>query len=89
MDLESRKHWVEYSRAKDEMFAHTDHKKAPWWVVEADSKERARLNCIAHLLSQIPYKDLTPDELILPPRQKDDGYVRPPMKHQNFVPARY
>jgi polyphosphate kinase 2 len=89
MDVESRKHWVEYSRAKDEMFAHTDHKKAPWWVVDADSKDRARLNCISHLLSMIPYKDLVPEELVLPPRQKDDSYVRPPMSSQNFVPARY
>jgi polyphosphate kinase 2 len=89
MDLESRKHWVEYSRAKDEMFVHTDTKRSPWWVVEADSKDRARLNCIAHLLSCVPYKDLTPEELILPPKQKDDTYVRPPRDTQNFVPARY
>jgi polyphosphate kinase 2 len=89
MDLESRKHWVEYSRAKDEMFVHTDTKRSPWWVVEADSKDRARLNCIAHLLSSIHYKDLTPEELVLPPKQKDDTYVRPPRDTQNFVPARY
>ncbi len=89
MDLESRKHWVEYSRAKDEMFAATDHKKAPWWVVQADSKERARLNCISHLLSLVPYEDLTPEKLVLPSRQKDDSYVRPPMNEQNFVPSVY
>jgi len=89
MDLESRKHWVEYSRAKDEMFAHTDHKKAPWYVVKADSKDRARLNCISHLLSLVPYQDLTPEELVLPPRQRDDSYVRPPMSEQNFVPSVY
>lgn len=89
MDLESRKHWVEYSRAKDTMFERTDHKEAPWYVVDADSKGRARLNCISHLLSKIPYKNLIPEELSLPPRQKDDSYVRPPMDSQNFVPQRY
>ena len=85
MDLESRSKWVEYSKAKDEMFLHTDIKQSPWWVVDADDKKRARLNCIAHLLSMIPYEDLTPEEIILPPRQKDDGYVRPPITDQNFV----
>ena len=89
MDIESRKHWVEYSRAKDLMFAATDRKKTPWWVVNADNKKKARLNCIAHLLSMIPYEDLTPDELVLPPRQEDGGYVRPPINTQTFVPARY
>ncbi len=89
MDLESRSRWVEYSRAKDEMFLHTDTKQSPWWVVDADDKRRARLNCIAHLLSMITYKDLTPEEMMLPPRQKDDGYVRPPITEQNFVPEVY
>ena len=89
MDLESRKHWVEYSRAKDQMFAHTDIEAAPWFVVEADSKDRARLNCISHLLSRIPYEDLTPEALVLPPRQQDLTYVRPPRETQHFVPARY
>ncbi len=89
MDLESRARWVEYSKAKDEMFAHTDIKQAPWYVVEADDKRRARLNCIAHLLSMIPYKDLTPPPIKLPPRQKDKGYVRPPITDQNFVPQIY
>jgi polyphosphate kinase len=87
MDLKSRELWVEYSRAKDEMFAHTDIKQAPWYVVEADDKRRARLNCITHLLAKIPYKDLTPKPIKLPPRQKDEGYVRPPMQDQTFVPA--
>lgn len=86
MDLESRSRWVEYSKAKDEMFAHTDTKQSPWWVVRADDKKRARLNCISHLLSQIPYKDLTPKPLKLEPRREDDSYVRPPMTDQNFVP---
>jgi polyphosphate kinase 2 len=86
MDLESRKRWVEYSKAKDDMFAHTDIKQAPWYVVEADVKKRARLNCIKHLLSMIPYKDLTPAPIKLPPRQEAGGYVRPPMSDQTFVP---
>jgi len=89
MDLKSREHWVEYSKAKDEMFAHTDIKQAPWWVVNADDKKRARLNCIHHLLSQIPYQDLTPPKLELPPRQENFGYVRPPITDQTFVPEVY
>lgn len=89
MDLESRSRWVEYSKAKDEMFAHTDIKQAPWYVVNADNKKKARLNCISHLLSIIPYKDLTPEPISLPPRQVDDGYIRPPMSDQTFVPERY
>jgi polyphosphate kinase 2 len=78
MDVESRSRWVEYSQAKDEMFKHTDIKQAPWHVVNADTKKRARLNCISHLLSQIDYKDLTPSPPTLPPRPKAKGYVRPP-----------
>ncbi|MCA9552700.1 MAG: polyphosphate kinase 2 [Myxococcales bacterium] len=86
MDLESRRRWVDYSKAKDEMFAHTDIKQAPWFVVNADVKKKARLNCIAHLLSTVPYKDLTPEEIVLPERQPNVGYVRPPMADQTFVP---
>lgn len=86
MDLESRKHWVDYSRAKDMMFQYTDTKKSPWYVVEADDKKRARINCITHLLSQFKYKDITPEPVPLPKRQKDDSYVRPPITEQNFVP---
>lgn len=89
MDLESRSRWVEYSRAKDEMFRYTDIKHAPWYVVNSDNKKRARLNVIAHLLSLIPYKDLTPDPLELPPRQAETGYIRPPLAEQTFVPDRY
>jgi polyphosphate kinase 2 len=89
MDLESRSRWVEYSRAKDRMFAVTDTKQAPWYVVNADEKRRARLNTIAHLLSMIPYEDLTPKPIELPPRQKDGGYVRPPIDEQHFVPELY
>jgi polyphosphate kinase 2 len=89
MDLESRSRWSEYSKAKDEMFRYTDIKQAPWYVVEADVKKRARLNCISHLLSMIPYKDLTPEPIQLPPRQEDAGYVRPPIEDQTFVPEVY
>ena len=89
MDLESRSRWVEYSRAKDEMFRYTDIKQAPWWVVQSDDKKRARLNTIAHLLSMIPFEDLTPEPIVLPPRQPDQGYVRPPMSDQTFVPDVY
>jgi polyphosphate kinase 2 len=89
MDLESRARWEDFSKAKDAMFAATDIKQAPWYVVEADDKARARLNVISHLLSLIPYKDLTPEPLKLPPRQRPTGYVRPPMEDQTFVPNRY
>jgi polyphosphate kinase len=89
MDLNSRGRWVEYSKAKDEMFAHTDIKQAPWYVVNADDKKCARLNCIHHLLSMIPYKDLTPEPINLPPRQAEAGYVRPPITDQTFVPEIY
>jgi polyphosphate kinase 2 len=89
MDLQSRLRWVEYSKAKDEMFRHTDIKQAPWHVVNSDNKRRARLNVISHLLSQIPYEDLTPEEIELPPRQDDVGYVRPPLTDQTFVPERF
>ena len=89
MDLMSRTRWVEYSIAKDEMFRHTDIKQAPWYVVNGDDKKRARLNVISHLLSLIPYEDLTPEPIVLPPREPDRGYVRPPMDEQTFVPERY
>jgi len=86
MDVESRANWVEYSKAKDIMFAHTDIKQAPWYVVNADDKRRARLNCINHLLSLIPYEDIPPEEIVMPPRQREVGYVRPPIEDQNFIP---
>ena len=89
MDLNSRARWVEYSKAKDEMFAHTDIKQAPWYVVNADNKMCARLNCIRHLLSLIPFEDLTPEPIVLPPRQQEGGYVRPPITDQTFVPEFY
>jgi polyphosphate kinase 2 len=89
MDLESRARWVEYSKAKDEMFAYTDIKQAPWYVVNSDNKKRARLNTINHLLSLIPYEDLTPEPIVLPPREDRIHYIRPPMDYQTFVEEVY
>jgi polyphosphate kinase 2 len=89
MDLQSRARWMEYSKAKDEMFAYTDIKQAPWYVVNADDKLCARLNCMHHLLHMIPYEDLTPEPISLPPRQREKGYIRPPMTDQTFVPEVY
>jgi polyphosphate kinase 2 len=86
MDLEARSRWVDYSRAKDVMFAHTDTELSPWWVVQADDKRRARLNTITHLLASIPYEYEAPAPLALPPRQSDEGYERPPRETQRFVP---
>jgi len=88
MDLQSRTRWVEYSRAKDDMFAHTDIKQVPWYVVNANKKKCARLNVIRHLLSLIPYKDLTPKPLKLPPLDRSK-YVRPPIQDQTFIPEVY
>jgi len=89
MDLESRARWVQYSKAKDEMFAYTDIKQAPWYVVNSDIKKNARLNTITHLLSQIPYGDLTPEPIKLPPRDDKIHYIRPPMDYQTFVEEIY
>ncbi len=86
MDLASREKWIEYSKAKDEMFKYTDTKQSPWFVVPADNKKRARLNCISHFLSLIPYEDVKHDKIELPPRSSDEGYVRPPFSDQTFVP---
>ncbi len=86
MDLESRKRWVDFSRAKDEMFVHTDIAEAPWYVVEGDDKRRARLNCIAHLLSVMPYQNIAEPKVVLPPRPPDTGYVRPPRSLFRYVP---
>ncbi len=87
-DLASRTRWVEYSKAKDEMFIYTDTKVAPWYVVNADDKRRARLNCIHHLLSLIPYEEKKHKKIELPPVNKE-GYIRPPMSEQTFVPDVY
>jgi polyphosphate kinase 2 len=89
MDVESRDKWVEYSMAKDKMFSFTDTKQAPWYVIHADDKKRARLNVIDHLLSLIPYEDLTPKPFKLPPLKHDMAYVRPPLTDQTFVPEKY
>ena len=86
MDLKSRDMWEEYSKAKDQMFLYTDTKHCPWYVVNADNKKCARLNCISHLLSLIPYRDLTPKPFKLVARKEAKGYVRPPITDQTFVP---
>jgi len=89
MDVESRSKWVDYSKAKDDMFAYTDTKQSPWFVVEADDKRKARLNCISHLLDQIKYKNVPREKIVLPPLEKEKSYVRPPMSEQTFVPDKY
>jgi len=89
MDIESRDKWIEYSMAKDKMFSYTDTRQSPWFVVPADDKRRARLNCIDHFLSLIPYEDLTVKAIKLPPLKHDVAYVRPPITEQNFVPEKY
>ena len=89
MDIESRNRWVEYSMAKDTMFAHTDTKQAPWYVVNSDIKKHARLNCIKHLLDIIPYEDLTPENITLEQRKSNSNYVRPPITDQSFVPEHF
>lgn len=89
MDVKSRDRWEEYSKAKDEMFAATDTEESPWWVVEADDKRRARLNCIRHLLKLIPYEKIPHEALEFPPRPAAKGYVRPPKGKQHYVPEKY
>jgi polyphosphate kinase 2 len=86
MDIEARQRWVDYSRAKDNMFLHTDTHESPWYVVEADDKRRARLNCIAHLLGQVPYQPVGQEPLVLPKRVKDQTYQRPPRDMATYVP---
>ena len=89
MDIQSREKWVEYSKAKDEMFKLTDIKQSPWYVVPADNKRLARLNCISHLLSLIPYEALPSEPIELLPRKEFPAYVRTPISDQTFVPDRY
>jgi len=90
MDLESRNRWVEFSKAQDKMFAHTNIPEAPWFTVEADDKKRARLNCLNHILSKVPYTDMTPEPMELPPRRiAPEDYVSPPQNEQFFVPHVY
>jgi polyphosphate kinase len=88
MDLEAQSRWVDYAEAKDQMFAYTDIKESPWWVVDADNKRSARLNLISHLLSQLPYQPIEHATIELPERQHR-AYVRPPVESQNFIPRRY
>jgi len=88
VDLEARARWVDYAEAKDQMFAYTDTKDSPWWVIEADDKRTARLNLIAHLLDQVPYEEVEHEKVKLPPRQQR-AYVRPPEDTQTYVPERY
>ena len=89
MDIESRNRWVEYSRAKDIMFSKTHIPEAPWFTVEADDKRRARLNCLSHVLSKVPYEDMTPKRIDLPRRPEQGDYKRPPINEQFFVPNNY
>ncbi|MGD9406098.1 MAG: polyphosphate kinase 2 [Anaerolineae bacterium] len=89
MDLESWDRWLDYSKAKDRMMEYTDIKHSPWYVVPSDDKKRARLNCISHILSQIPYEDILPPPIELPPREYQTGYIRPPFEEQTFVPDTY
>jgi polyphosphate kinase len=86
MDVESQRRWVDFSRAKDEMFVHTDIPESPWHVVESDIKRNARINCISHLLSIVPYERAQPEPVELPERQSDEGYVRPPLETNAYVP---
>ena len=86
IDLQSIARWEDYSRSKDEMMVHTDIPEAPWYIVESDVKTRARLNMIAHFLSTIPYVDVTPPTIELPPRPKPKGYERPPRDQAITVP---
>ena len=89
MDIESRDKWLEYSKAKDDMFRYTDTKKSSWYVVPADNKKRARLNCISHLLTKIDYKELQHEKIVLSTRKEEKGYIRPPFSDQTFVPDKY
>ena len=89
MDIESRNRWVEYSKAKDTMFSKTHIPEAPWFTVEANDKRRARLNCLRHVLSKVPYEDMTPPPIDMPERPKQGDYKRPPFNEQFFVPNNY
>jgi len=86
MDLQSITRWEDYSRAKDEMFVHTDIPEAPWYVVESEDKRRARINMLSHLLSTLPYHDVQRPEITLPGRPPSQGYVRVPREMQTYVP---
>jgi polyphosphate kinase len=89
MDLESRRRWEDYTRAKEVMLERTHTPEAPWWVVQADDKKKARLNCIAHLLSQVPYQDIDHPEVKLPERVRHEDYARRPVPPEMIVPEKY
>lgn len=89
VDIEARNRWEEFSKAKDRMFDYTDSKQSPWYVVNADDKRKARLNCINHILTMIPHENIMPGPMELPPRQTSDSYIRPPINEQTFVPDVY
>jgi polyphosphate kinase 2 (PPK2 family) len=89
MDLESRRLWEQYTKAKEAMLERTHIPEAPWWIVEAVDKKRARLNCISHLLSQVPYQDVERPPVVLPPRVRHPEYLRGPVPQDMYVPARY
>ena len=89
MDLESRRRWEDYTRAKEDMFERTHIPEAPWWVVQADDKKKARLNCIEHLLSQIPYYEIDRPEIVLPERVHHPDYERHPVPPEMMVPEKY
>jgi len=89
MDLESRRRWEQYTHAKEDMLARTHRPEAPWWLIHADDKKKARLNCIHHLLSQIPYKEIPRAPIQLPPRQRNPEYVRRPVPPEMYVPDIY
>ena len=89
MDLESRRRWEDYTKAKEVMFERTHIPEARWWVVEGDDKKKARLNCINHLLSQIPYQEIQRDEVVLPEREHHDNYQREPIAEDMYVPNVY
>jgi polyphosphate kinase 2 len=89
MDVYARSRWLEYSRAKDIMMEHTSIPEAPWWLVESDDKRRARLNCMNHLLSMVPYEPVEYEAVELPETNDDGSYQRPPIEHLNWIPERY
>ncbi len=89
MDMESRKRWEEYTKAKEVMLERTHIPEAPWWVVNSVDKKKARLNCIHHLLSQIPYEEVDYTPIVLPPRQRNDDYIRQPVPNEILVPEIY
>jgi polyphosphate kinase 2 len=89
MDVESRSRWEQYTKAKEEMLEKTHTPEAPWWIVEAVDKKRARLNCISHLLSQVPYQEVPHPAVVLPPRVHNPDYHRGPIPEEMYVPARY